>query len=130
KPKFGPFLNSGAGNESRTRDLNLGKVALYQLSYSRVFLAIQLSYTLYCAFFSLSNQLSLQSGFQAFRGFPWGAVADAQSSKRQNYKTRFQGMSNQSCTVCLRLPMPPLFSCLPCLSASPTRICKPITPWA
>ena len=30
-------LNSGAGNESRTRDLNLGKVALYQLSYSRIF---------------------------------------------------------------------------------------------
>ena len=28
--------NPGAGNESRTRDLNLGKVALYQLSYSRV----------------------------------------------------------------------------------------------
>src|SRR4029079_12026250 len=27
---------SGAGNEARTRDLNLGKVALYQLSYSRV----------------------------------------------------------------------------------------------
>ena len=25
----------GAGNETRTRDLNLGKVALYQLSYSR-----------------------------------------------------------------------------------------------
>ncbi len=30
--------NFGAGNESRTRDLNLGKVALYQLSYSRIFL--------------------------------------------------------------------------------------------
>ena len=29
-------LQSGAGNEARTRDLNLGKVALYQLSYSRV----------------------------------------------------------------------------------------------
>jgi hypothetical protein len=28
--------HSGAGNEARTRDLNLGKVALYQLSYSRV----------------------------------------------------------------------------------------------
>ncbi len=27
--------NFGAGNEARTRDLNLGKVALYQLSYSR-----------------------------------------------------------------------------------------------
>ena len=26
----------GAGNEIRTRDLNLGKVALYQLSYSRL----------------------------------------------------------------------------------------------
>ena len=29
----------GAGDESRTRDLNLGKVALYQLSYSRVCIA-------------------------------------------------------------------------------------------
>jgi hypothetical protein len=28
-------LGLGAGDESRTRDLNLGKVALYQLSYSR-----------------------------------------------------------------------------------------------
>jgi hypothetical protein len=32
---FVPVL-SGAGEESRTLDLNLGKVALYQLSYSRV----------------------------------------------------------------------------------------------
>ncbi len=29
-------LHSGAGEESRTLDLNLGKVALYQLSYSRL----------------------------------------------------------------------------------------------
>ena len=29
------FHMFGAGNEIRTRDLNLGKVALYQLSYSR-----------------------------------------------------------------------------------------------
>ncbi len=28
-------MKFGAGDESRTRDLNLGKVALYQLSYSR-----------------------------------------------------------------------------------------------
>ena len=28
--------NTGAGKESRTLDLNLGKVALYQLSYSRI----------------------------------------------------------------------------------------------
>ena len=30
------FLVSGAGNETRTRDPDLGKVVLYQLSYSRV----------------------------------------------------------------------------------------------
>ena len=30
------FPESGAGKEARTPDLNLGKVALYQLSYSRV----------------------------------------------------------------------------------------------
>gem|GEM_PF-1098397 len=29
-------VESGAGNEIRTRDPNLGKVVLYQLSYSRV----------------------------------------------------------------------------------------------
>jgi hypothetical protein len=31
----------GAGNRVRTGDLNLGKVALYQLSYSRVFCTIK-----------------------------------------------------------------------------------------
>ena len=31
-----PWVKTGAGNEARTRDLNLGKVALYQLSYSRM----------------------------------------------------------------------------------------------
>ena len=30
-----PFLGLGAENGTRTRDLNLGKVALYQLSYFR-----------------------------------------------------------------------------------------------
>ncbi|VXB99029.1 hypothetical protein MASSI9I_50861 [Massilia sp. 9I] len=30
------FSKFGAGEESRTLDLNLGKVALYQLSYSRI----------------------------------------------------------------------------------------------
>jgi hypothetical protein len=36
KPGSFPFWKCGAGKESRTLDLNLGKVALYQLSYSRV----------------------------------------------------------------------------------------------
>src|SRR5690625_481708 len=31
----GPFGQSGAGNRTRTGDPNLGKVVLYQLSYSR-----------------------------------------------------------------------------------------------
>jgi hypothetical protein len=35
KPEL-PFFEYGAGDESRTRDLNLGKVTLYQLSYSRI----------------------------------------------------------------------------------------------
>ncbi len=30
----------GAGNGARTRDLNLGKVALYQLSYSRIHISL------------------------------------------------------------------------------------------
>ena len=30
------FKQFGAGNEIRTRDPNLGKVVLYQLSYSRI----------------------------------------------------------------------------------------------
>jgi hypothetical protein len=30
-----PFVRYGAGGGTRTRDLNLGKVALYQLSYTR-----------------------------------------------------------------------------------------------
>src|SRR5438045_7198245 len=35
RPTAPSLSETGAGNESRTRDLNLGKVALYQLSYSR-----------------------------------------------------------------------------------------------
>ena len=38
----------GAGNETRTRDLNLGKVALYQLSYSRISVDLAL-YALFAA---------------------------------------------------------------------------------
>ncbi len=31
-----PHSDVGAGNGTRTRDIHLGKVALYQLSYSRL----------------------------------------------------------------------------------------------
>ena len=34
--KSGLDKNFGAGNETRTRDPDLGKVVLYQLSYSRI----------------------------------------------------------------------------------------------
>ncbi|GAI27493.1 unnamed protein product, partial [marine sediment metagenome] len=38
KGTFVPFFvfRFGAGNETRTRDPDLGKVVLYQLSYSRI----------------------------------------------------------------------------------------------
>ena len=32
----GPKIKFGAGDEIRTRDIYLGKVVLYQLSYSRI----------------------------------------------------------------------------------------------
>ena len=35
-PEFSGVFVSGAGNGARTRDPNLGKVVLYQLSYSRI----------------------------------------------------------------------------------------------
>ena len=35
KPRSNRGMKTGAGNEIRTRDPNLGKVVLYQLSYSR-----------------------------------------------------------------------------------------------
>src|ERR1700693_1381242 len=34
--RFCNFFKFGAGNETRTRDPDLGKVVLYQLSYSRI----------------------------------------------------------------------------------------------
>jgi hypothetical protein len=37
-----PFFESGAGEESRTLDLYLGKVSLYQLSYSRICVRVAL----------------------------------------------------------------------------------------
>ena len=36
-PKNFGVQEIGAGNETRTRDPNLGKVVLYQLSYSRFY---------------------------------------------------------------------------------------------
>ena len=35
-PRNHTSMESGAVDETRTRDLNLGKVALYQLSYYRI----------------------------------------------------------------------------------------------
>ncbi|VXC65244.1 conserved hypothetical protein [Pseudomonas sp. 8Z] len=36
KPCLSSISKFGAGNETRTRDPDLGKVVLYQLSYSRI----------------------------------------------------------------------------------------------
>ena len=44
-PAYSDAWFNGAGNESRTRDLNLGKVALYQLSYSRIWMHLKLNWS-------------------------------------------------------------------------------------
>ena len=36
KLSYIPLFFSGAGNEVRTRDIQLGRLTLYQLSYSRI----------------------------------------------------------------------------------------------
>ncbi len=62
-------LESGAGNESRTRDLNLGKVALYQLSYSR---KRKRNYRAGTYFVKEHNHLKMQQGrFAQFRFSAW-----------------------------------------------------------
>ena len=53
------FQRYGAGNRSRTGDLNLGKVALYQLSYSRVLL------------FSKDQNYSAKFAAPPMRARPW-----------------------------------------------------------
>src|SRR5471032_1806175 len=57
-------LNLGAGDEARTRDLNLGKVALYQLSYSRI---LPTTFASLCCLFLLP--------VSAFRPAPFSALA-------------------------------------------------------
>ena len=66
------LLNSGAGEESRTLDLNLGKVALYQLSYSR------LEPTFYCLLLPFTTAASFHwSGRRVSnsRPQPWQGCA-------------------------------------------------------
>jgi hypothetical protein len=67
-----PFI-AGAGDESRTRDLNLGKVALYQLSYSRAILQHPSTGILQCITFALPVLHYLKprrdSNFKSFRIF-------------------------------------------------------------
>jgi hypothetical protein len=54
---------SGAGDEARTRDLNLGKVALYQLSYSRMLLP-----TTYCYYFTSHCQTTQNAASKIWSG--------------------------------------------------------------
>ncbi len=49
-------IKFGAGNETRTRDPDLGKVVLYQLSYSRLIFVFQAA-TALAAFTHLSHLL-------------------------------------------------------------------------
>src|ERR1700688_4244166 len=62
----------GAGDEARTRDLNLGKVALYQLSYSRMVLHCAASHRL-----TIADDLLIWSGRRGSnsRPQPWQGCA-------------------------------------------------------
>src|ERR1700722_16377929 len=74
------FLESGAGNETRTRDLNLGKVALYQLSYSRRFRSTCVEGALlcrYCCTASTGIFTGIAGGVQALRTDTSGSQATA-----------------------------------------------------
>src|SRR3989338_10913506 len=51
--------NYGAGGGGRTRDINLGKVALYQLSYSRI-VRNRLNFQLCASFLCAEEDLNLQ----------------------------------------------------------------------
>jgi hypothetical protein len=67
-----PFIvKPGAGNETRTRDLNLGKVALYQLSYSRRSPQSDCSPTLLRRCFVVLLKLAVYAGFGALRKPDW-----------------------------------------------------------
>ena len=50
---------SRAGDEARTRDLQLGRLSLYQLSYSRFYLYKDANLTLFCTKFTSSDQAYL-----------------------------------------------------------------------
>ncbi len=75
---------SGAGDESRTRDLNLGKVALYQLSYSRIFLPFFCKRREYNDFLENCTRQEIEVGFlPAVIGVP---TRDAGSRAIQGWK--------------------------------------------
>ena len=66
---YGAILQIGAVDETRTRDLHLGKVALYQLSYYRIRYALGRSRTTDTQIFSLLlYQLSYQGIWRPGRG--------------------------------------------------------------
>ena len=61
--------NFGAGNETRTRDPDLGKVVLYQLSYSRIICIELFAFAvanILLFFFSPKNMLKVVVVFSSF----------------------------------------------------------------
>jgi len=85
---------TGAGNEIRTRDLNLGKVALYQLSYSRK-LSIKL-YNVKCHFYGTKqNKLKLFGSKKNCRKFQKNREANA-SLNVEKYLHIFQNLERET----------------------------------
>jgi hypothetical protein len=78
----------GAGDESRTRDLNLGKVALYQLSYSRIFLLLSRRFELCSATRNEIMKRSFQSVKHEIQNlFPSSRVAFCRSCRTYSKHT-------------------------------------------
>ena len=63
--RISPFINNGAENETRTRDPNLGKVVLYQLSYFRMATRTRLELVTSAVTGRHSNQLNHRAVFSS-----------------------------------------------------------------
>lgn len=75
----------GAGDETRTRDINLGKVALYQLSYTRK--SSQQIFT-----FFLAGQADVQENFGCLEwvgGWRWASLQGRQRRRVSKMKSNW-----------------------------------------